>query len=135
MATVIPVDVTEALMGHEGYLTEVYRRYSLEDLAKYYKQGEHTLLVFAQAEEISKLKLEIEERNKQLQTLINGLAAENMTLKTQIKTFNEKLERLENALRLALTSPTKQFTQEAIDDILEGKGLAEKLPKKYVAEA
>ncbi len=32
MATLIPVDVTEALMGHEGYLTEVYRRYSMEDL-------------------------------------------------------------------------------------------------------
>jgi integrase/predicted GNAT family acetyltransferase len=135
MATVIPVDVTEALMGHEGYLTEVYRRYSLEDLAKYYKQGEHTLLVFTQAEEVSKLRAEIEERNKQLQTLINGLATENMTLKTRIQNFNEKLERLENALRLALTSPTKQFTQEAIDDILRGKGLAEKLPKKYVAEA
>jgi hypothetical protein len=58
-----------------------------------------------------------------------------MTLKTQIQNFNEKLERLENALRLALTSPTKQFTQEAIEDILKGKGLAEKLPKKYQAEA
>jgi hypothetical protein len=45
-----------------------------------------------------------------------------MTLKTQIQNFSEKLERLENALRLALTSPTKQFTQEAIEDILKGKG-------------
>lgn len=94
MATVIPVDVVEALMGHEGYLTEVYRRYSLEDLAKYYKQGEHTLLVFTQAEEISKLKFEIEERNRQLQTLINGLATENMTLKAQIQNLNTKLEQL-----------------------------------------
>ncbi|MEM3629336.1 MAG: hypothetical protein QXW47_06335 [Candidatus Jordarchaeales archaeon] len=46
MATVIPVDIVEALMVHEGYLAEVYRQYSFEDLAKYYKQGEHTLLVF-----------------------------------------------------------------------------------------
>ncbi|RJS77624.1 hypothetical protein CW667_02880 [Candidatus Bathyarchaeota archaeon] len=26
MATVVPIDVVEALMGHKGYLTEVYRR-------------------------------------------------------------------------------------------------------------
>ena len=36
LGPVIPVDVVEALMGHEGYLTEVYRRYSIEDLKKFY---------------------------------------------------------------------------------------------------
>jgi len=87
MATVIPVDVVEALMGHEGYLTEVYRRYSIEDLAKFYKQGEHTLLVFAESENVSKLRAEIEEKNRQLQALVNGLIAENMELKTGLKSW------------------------------------------------
>ena len=32
LGAVIPVDVAEALMGHEGYLTEVYRKYYVEDL-------------------------------------------------------------------------------------------------------
>jgi integrase len=45
MATVIPLDVVEALMGHEGYLTEVYRRYSIEDLEKFYSQGESVVLI------------------------------------------------------------------------------------------
>ena len=90
LGSVIPVDVVEALMGHEGYLTEVYRRYSLEDLAKFYKQGEHALLVFTESGEISRLRQEIEEKNKQLQTLVNGLTAENMELKNR---FNQlKLE-------------------------------------------
>jgi predicted RNase H-like nuclease (RuvC/YqgF family) len=98
MGQVIPVDVTEALMGREGYLTEVYRRYSLEDLAKFYKQGEHTLLVFAESENLSKLK----EEQKQLQALVNGLTAENMELKAkvnalerQIAELNEKWQRLD----------------------------------------
>jgi integrase len=88
MGQVIPVDVTEALMGHEGYLTEVYRRYSLEDLAKFYKQGEHTLLVFAESENLSKLK----EEQKQLQALVNGLTAENMELKAQLNALKADIE-------------------------------------------
>ena len=92
MATVIPVDVVEALMGHEGYLTEVYRRYSIEDLAKFYKQGEHTLSVFAESENVSKLRAEIEEKNKQLQALVNGLTAENMELKAQLNALKADIE-------------------------------------------
>ena len=84
MATLIPVDVTEALMGHEGYLTEVYRRYSQEDLAKFYLQGEAALLVFTDAEQVTQLRVEVEERNKQLQTLANGLAGENLDLKARV---------------------------------------------------
>ncbi len=84
MATLIPVDVTEALMGHEGYLTDVYRRYSQEDLAKFYLQGESALLIFTEAEEVSKLCVEVEERNKQLQTLANGLSTENLELRNRV---------------------------------------------------
>jgi integrase len=84
MATLIPVDVVEALMGHEGYLIEVYRRYTQEDLAKFYLQGESSLLVFTEAEEVSRLRVEVDERNKQLQTLANGLAAENLDLKARV---------------------------------------------------
>jgi len=131
MATVIPVDVVEALMGHEGYLTEVYRRYSLEDLAKFYKEGEHTLLVFA-SEEVSKLRADLEERNRQLQTLINGLASENMELKTQVKALTEKLERLESIVNTLISRPSFQIDKEALE---AGEKLAKKLPKEYVAEA
>lgn len=62
MGSVIPVDVVEALMGHEEGLTEVYRKYTSEDLAKFYKQGECALQVFgADTEEISKVREETKE--------------------------------------------------------------------------
>jgi hypothetical protein len=99
MATVIPVDVVEALMGHEGYLTEVYRRYSLEDLAKFYKQGEHTLLVFADNEGVAKLRAEVEERNRQLQTLINGLVSENMELKAKLSSFEKQMLEMQKTIQ------------------------------------
>lgn len=84
MATVIPVDVVEALMGHEGYLTEVYRRYSSDQLGDFYQKGESTLSVFTELEEVSKLRRDVEERNKTLQTLVNGLTRENMELKEKM---------------------------------------------------
>ncbi|MCD6264078.1 tyrosine-type recombinase/integrase [Candidatus Bathyarchaeota archaeon] len=84
MGAVIPVDVVEALMGHEGYLTEVYRRYSREELAQFYLKGEHTVLIFTEAAEIGRLRREIEERNQQLQALVNGLTAENLELRSRL---------------------------------------------------
>ncbi|MFQ5999156.1 MAG: tyrosine-type recombinase/integrase [Candidatus Bathyarchaeia archaeon] len=94
MGQVIPVDIVEALIGHEGYLTEVYRRYTTEDLAKFYKKGEHTLLVFAGGD-ISKLKHEIKERNKQLNTLLVNLNMENQNLKQRVAELEKQLEELE----------------------------------------
>jgi len=98
LGAVIPVDVVEALMGHEGYLTEVYRRYSIEELARFYRQGEPSLLIFTEAEEVSRLKEEIEERNRQLQALINGLTTENLELKRRIAKAEARLEELERLL-------------------------------------
>jgi len=98
MGTVIPVDVAEALMGHEQYLTEVYRRYTVEDLAKFYLQGESALLVFTEAEEVGKLRAEVQEREKQLQTLVNGLTSENLELKTRMSQMEEKLRDANKAI-------------------------------------
>lgn len=84
LGSIIPVDVVEALMGHEAYLTEVYRRYSQEDLAKFYLQGEPALSIFTEAEEVSKLRVEVEEKSKQLQTLVNGLSTENLELRNHM---------------------------------------------------
>ena len=96
LGAVIPVDVVEALMGHEGYLTEVYRRYSVEDLANFYKQGEHALLVFTEAAEVTRLRQEVDERNKTLQMLVNGVTAENLEMKSQVADLKQKIARLES---------------------------------------
>ena len=95
LATVIPVDVVEALMGHEGYLTEVYRRYSLEDLKKFYLKGEPSLLVFTDTQKVVDLHKQIEEKNTQLQVLVNSLASENQNMRLE----NQKIKKEFEALR------------------------------------
>lgn len=98
LGSVIPVDVVEALMGHEGYLTEVYRRYSVEDLAKFYLKGESSLLVFTEAEEVSKLRVEVEESNRELQTLVNTLASKSMRLEEENKDLKHRIQMTEGKL-------------------------------------
>jgi len=87
-------------------------------------------LVFA-TEEVSRLRAEIEERNRQLQTLINGLASENMELKTQVKHLTDKLERLESIVNVLISRPSFQIEKEALE---AGEKLAKMLPKEWVAE-
>jgi len=118
------VDVVEALMGHEGYLTEVYRRYSMEQLAKFFLQGESALLVFAEAEEVSKLRVEVDEKNKQLQTLVNGLTAENLELKSRMSKMETEHSRLEKENadlinRIDKTEETLAGLEELIRGVLE----------------
>ena len=43
----MPLDVVEALMGHSGYLTDAYQRYSLEQLAEMYKKVVNSISIFA----------------------------------------------------------------------------------------
>jgi DNA-binding transcriptional MerR regulator len=96
MGSVIPVDVTEAIMGHEGYLTEVYRRYSLEDLARFYRQGEASVTVFA-LEDVSRLHEELQQQREQLQAIVNGLARENLELRERVKTVEKEIDELRRA--------------------------------------
>lgn len=98
LGSVIPVDVVEALMGHEGYLTEVYRRYSMEDLAKFYLQGESALLVFTEAGEVTRLRQEVEESKEQLQTLVNTLTMKSMKLEEENKDLNSRIEQTNRKL-------------------------------------
>jgi hypothetical protein len=45
LALSCPLDIVEALMGHEGYLTEAYRRYSRKQMGEYYLKAEHHVMV------------------------------------------------------------------------------------------
>jgi integrase len=92
---VIPVDVVEALMGHEGYLTEAYRRYSQEDLAEFYKKGEYTLAVFSNAGDLAKVRKELEESSRAMQDMYLARTRElEKDLEEKLKKQQEAMEAL-----------------------------------------
>lgn len=69
----VPLDVVEALMGHEGYLTAAYRRYSPEQLGELYLNGMSNLAVFEAPADLTDVQEEI-----------TGLRGENKTLKDEL---------------------------------------------------
>jgi len=115
LATEIEVDIVEALMGHEAFLSDVYRRYPKEKLAEKYLKGEHTLSVFTDVEQVSKLRQEVkdgleeeEKRGDELQKLVNGLTTENLAM-------GKRLKKLENDFKLieSVIGETKSIIEHA----------------------
>ena len=92
MATIIPVDIVEALIGHEGYLTSVYRRYTKEDLAKKYLEAESSILIFKEEGEVKKLRKEFEENIKFFSSSINRFEDELEQSKIEIKDLKKQLK-------------------------------------------
>jgi integrase len=88
MSLSVPVDIVEALMGHEGYLTEVYRRYSIEQLGEQYLKGEQDVSIFSST-------------SKDLQELRQSDRAKDEKIATMEKRLNE-LETLKELLQMKL---------------------------------
>lgn len=85
----IGVDITEFLMGHEGYLTKEYRNYPMEELAKEYLKGMGRLLIFETPADTSDIREALDERTKQM-TIMQKTMEE---MKAQI--LELRLEKLE----------------------------------------
>ncbi len=101
-----PVDIVEALMGHEGYLTEAYRRYTKAQMAEYYLKNEHYITI-AQNQSVEAIKKEI---TNEMNEAIKGLVVENQGLQSKNKALEDKLTRLEKVVKVvakvAMEDPT-----------------------------
>lgn len=80
MTLTIPADVVEALMGHEEQLTQVYRRYSEQQLAEMYIKAEQQIVVF-------KTPLDVTEIEKSL----GKLRSENLQLRQDLNRVMDML--------------------------------------------
>lgn len=83
MATVIPVDIVEALMGHKGYLTEAYRRYSQKDLEEKYLEAEPTVTIFREMGDVTKLKKQVDKENAFLRNMVFDVQSKMKTLEKE----------------------------------------------------
>ena len=112
MATVIQVDIVEALMGHEGYLTEAYRKYSETQLADFYEQAEYTVTIFGVADiagirqkldkaedDLRKVSL-IAIQNEDLRQKVSKIEKENDQLKTTVGDLAEQLGRFSSFIEM-----------------------------------
>ena len=99
MSQLVQVDMVEALMGHEGYLTQEYRRFTNEELAKAYSTGESTVMIFGtDLKQIQQqVDAKVDNKIEALQRVVSNLVLENDDLKRRfggVESLYSKLEKL-----------------------------------------
>jgi electron transfer flavoprotein alpha subunit len=96
---VIKVDIIEELMGHEGYLTQEYRKHTDEELAKAYVQGESTLTIFGTTINLEQIQQQVDakvdDKVEALQKVISNFAVENLELRKRVSSVESLYQALE----------------------------------------
>lgn len=100
----VPDTIVDSWHGHEiGEMAEAYRSVQFESLKKIYLDREKLISISAakvDVEELKeKLRMEVEQQNKQLQIMVNSLVTENMDLKRRIQHTEEKLSSIERMIQ------------------------------------
>jgi integrase len=85
MALTCPVDIVEALMGHEGYLASAYRRYTTEQMAEYYAKSENMVTLQISPKDITRVESEIKKEMQDQQAIITRLVRQNEEREAELK--------------------------------------------------
>ena len=110
-------DITEVLMGHEGYLTNAYRRYTERDLAEFYRENESKVSVFSDIGELRKIQQEAKKQAEEIMRQhgsLSHMVNKNMVLENKVGELAGQSERITN-LERQLSSVTK-ITKELLDN-------------------
>ena len=93
-----PVDIVEALMGHEGYLTDAYRRYTKTQMSEIYLKYEY-LLNITMPKDIQKIQSEFKEDLDNNRKLLEDIFIENRELKNRLTAMEENSNKFEYILQ------------------------------------
>lgn len=113
LALKCPVDIVEALMGHSGYLTEAYRRYSQKQMAEFYQNTEYLLYV-SMPQDIQRIESEFKGQLDTNRKLVEEVVLENHELKREIQSMENK----NSDLKLKVTKIESDFN-EKVDALKE----------------
>ena len=103
-----PQQVVEELLGHEGYLTDAYRRYSRQQLAEAYLAAEHHVTVLVPAE-YKALKDQVSGRLAAHSEILESVVLDNVQLKGRLKELEQQ-----NATILEAAQVLKEVTEHPL---------------------
>jgi integrase/recombinase XerD len=100
----VPDTIVDFWLGHEiGEMAEAYKSVQFESLKQMYLERERLLSVSAGKVDVEELKAkvrgEVEQQSRQLQTLVNSLATENIDLKRRIQQVEEHIASIEKLFK------------------------------------
>ena len=98
LSVTCPVPVVEKLMGHEGYLSGAYDRFTVEELAKLYKASMNRVSVWddgASGERIRKLEKQIQDQESLIDQLTEKQERYGFTGNNLRKMIQEEIRRVQ----------------------------------------
>jgi integrase len=99
----VPDTIVDFWLGHAiGELAEAYKSVQFESLKKMYLDREKLISISAQKVDVEemkeKLRVEVEQQNRQLQVMVNSLVTENMDLKNRMQGLERKFSDIEKTV-------------------------------------
>ncbi|MBY8998349.1 MAG: site-specific integrase, partial [Candidatus Thorarchaeota archaeon] len=110
LGAVLKLDVVEALMGHEGYLTQAYRKYSKQDLSDFYVEHQEVLLLEIDIS-VSKLNNKVQEQEQQLKAIAISQASRIADLEEGVKYLELQLTAHQAMLQVAIETSKKDMVR------------------------
>lgn len=96
------LDIVEALMGHEGYLTDAYRRYNTKQIGEIYLKHEH-LLNITMPKDIQEIQSEFNNELNNNRKLLEDLFIENKDLKNRLSVMEDDSGKFEYILQCLIS--------------------------------
>ena len=97
----MPSEVAELLAGHNGYLSDAYRRYSVQQVRELYEKSERLITIQA-PKELQEIESEFKTRMQDQGVILERVVAENAEMKSLIlkqQEFSQKLHTEKNELK------------------------------------
>jgi integrase len=92
------VDVCEAILGHKGYLTDAYRRYSKDDLARLYKENQKHVTIIKEPVDIDKLEKTMDSRLQEKEADIQRLKLDFIEAKLRSQDMEKEISEMKKLL-------------------------------------
>jgi integrase len=92
MGTAIGVDITEELMGHNGYLASEYRNHTDAELGEAYRVGMGAVTVFEREipQDLTKVNAQLKQKDEEIQQI----KEENQKLRNYLQDFEIEMRKL-----------------------------------------
>lgn len=97
LSLIISKEIAETLAGHNGYLSDSYRRYTKKQLAEEYLKGQHLLTIQA-PKELQEMESELKAKIQNHSDILENLVKENIKLKEQYKELKDEISWLLKAI-------------------------------------
>lgn len=113
----VPDTIVDLWLLHEiGQMAQAYKNAKFEDVRQLYVEREQFISISTGGDLEEKLRQELDDTSRQLQTLVNGLATENVELKTSMRVLEMNLSALsqENLGIKRRLNASNEFMQEWI---------------------